>query len=152
MRKIIALLFTLLLAGCGADSISGTFTLEAAQGYVTRDDAETPYRYIIESENNQVYVARNGLVFTAEELAALDEMTPEKQHEFFGSRPEPAEPLNEITFLEATKEEIILKYDDERVVFTALSDSHFEDEDGIRYLIEYDSLDIQEYSDSLLNN
>ena len=48
MKKIVVLLITFLLAGCGAEEITGTFTLDAAQGYVQQDDYETPKKYIIE--------------------------------------------------------------------------------------------------------
>lgn len=148
MKKILLLLFTVLLAGCGSESISGTFTLEAAQGFVNHDNTETPHTYVIESDTNQVYVDTYSESFTDEELEAFRAMSAEERAEYFENQPIAEEPLYDLTVLEATKDEIILEYEDERVIFTALSDSYFKTEDGTQYVIEYNSLDIQDYLNS----
>lgn len=151
MKKVVFLLFSLLLAGCGAEQITGSFKLTAAQGYVSDDNYETPHTYIIDSMSELVYVDRNEAGFTTEELEAMKSMSEEEVAEFVESKPVFEEPLYDIQFLDATKEEIILEYEGERVEFTALSDSYFEGEDGTQYVIEYDST-IEEYKKSKMGN
>ena len=150
MKKMIVLLFVLLLAGCGAEEITGTFTLDAAQGYVQQDDYETPKKYIIERNYDKVFVDKNVEGFTEEELAAWGDMSPEERADFIDNQPAQEGPIYDITLIEATTEEIVLEYEGERVVFTALSESYFKADDGTQYIIEYDSPSIAEYEASLM--
>lgn len=151
MRKTWVLLLTLLLAGCGGDAITGTFILEAADGFVRQDNTETPHTYIIESDAKQVYVGKNHESFTEEEMEAILEMDSEERAEFLDSQPVVEDPVHDITLLETTDDAIVLEYGAERIVFTALSDSYYKTEDGTQYVIEHDSSSIQEYLDSLMD-
>ena len=150
MKKVVVLLFTLLLAGCGAEQITGTFTLNAAQGYVNHDNYETSKMYIVERNTDRVFVDKNVPGFTDEELEAFSEMTPEEQGEFIDNQSAREEPIYDITMIEATTEEIVLEYEGEKVVFTALSESYFKADDGTQYIIQYDSPTIAEYKASLM--
>lgn len=150
MKKIAVLLFTFLLVGCGAEQITGTFTLDAAQGYVPHTDYETPTKYIIERNNNKVYAPVNNKRLTDEELAAWDDMSPEELDEFIEERLLVEDPVYDITLIEASVEEIVLEYNGERVVFTAESESYFITEDRVRYIIQYDSPTIAEYREYLM--
>lgn len=150
MKKMIVLLFVLLLAGCGAEQITGTFTLDAAQGFISEDNYETPKKYIIERNYDKVFVDKNVQGFTEEELAAMAEMTPEEFKEFIDNQSVAEDSIYDITLIEATTEEIVLEYEGERVVFTALSESYFKADDGTQYIIEYDSPSIAEYEASLM--
>lgn len=150
MKKIVVLLFTLLLAGCGAEQITGTFTLDAAQGFISEDNYETPKKYIIERNYDKVFVGKNEQGFTDEELAAMAEMAPEEFKEFIDNQSVAEDPIYDITMIEATTEEIVLEYEGERVVFTALSESYFKADDGTQYVIQYDSPSIAEYNASLM--
>lgn len=151
MKKIL-LLFTLLLAGCGGDAITGTFTLEAADGFVYQTNYETPHTYIIESNNEKVFVERYVEGWSDEEREAFSTMTAEERDEFIDNQPVVENPIYVITVLDATKDKIVLEYDDERLVFTTLSDSYFKDEDGIWYIIKYNSNSIQGYLNSKISN
>ncbi len=150
MKKMMLLLFTVVLAGCGAEEITGSFMLSAAPGYVSSEsDIGTPHTYIIDTTENKVYVETFEEGFTEEDLEAIEEMSEEEFADFINSQPVYEEPLYEIRFLEATVEEIILEYEGERAKFKALSDSYFEREDGNRFVIEYDS-SIEEYRNNLM--
>lgn len=122
--------------GCGAEEITGNFKLTAAQGFVYQDNYETPHTYVIDRNREEVYVDTYIEGFTDEERAAIEEMTTEEFDEFLDSQPVIEDPLYEIKLLDATKEKIILEYEDERIEFTALSDSYFKAEDGTQYIIE----------------
>ena len=98
-----------------------------------------------------MYVETFEEAFTAEDLEAIEEMSDEEFADFIDSQPVYEEPLYEISFLEATVDEIILEYEGERVEFTSLSDSYFEREDGNRFVIEYDS-SIDEYKNNLMEH
>ena len=150
MKKIVVLLFTLLLAGCGAEQITGTFMLTAAQGYVQEDNFETPVMYIVERNNDKIYVDKNRRGFTDEDRAAMEEMSPEEFADFIDNQFTEEDPIYDIISIEATTEEIVLEYEGEQVVFTALSDSYFKADDGTQYIIEYDSPGIAEYQASLM--
>ena len=80
----------------------------------------------------------------------MAEMTPEEFKEFIDNQSVAEDPIYDITMIEATTEEIVLEYEGERVVFTALSESYFEADDGTQYIIEYDSPSIAEYKASLM--
>ena len=147
---MVVMIFTLLLAGCGAEQITGTFTLNAAQGYVNHDNTETPKLYIVERNNNKVFVDKNSEGFPEEVLAVWDEMSPEERAEFIDNQPVQEDPIYDITSIEATKDEIVLEYENEQVVFTALSESYFKADDGTQYIIEYNSPSIAEYQNSLM--
>lgn len=151
MTKML-LLLTLFLAGCGGEEITGNFTLEAADGFVYRTNYETPHTYIIESNNEKVFVERYVPGFTDEEREAFGEMTPEEQNEFIDNQPVVEDPIYDITVLNATKDKIVLEYENERLVFTALSDSYFKDEDGTWYIVDYNSNNIQGYLNSKISN
>lgn len=156
MKKLVVLLFSIVLAGCGAESLTGSFKLEAAQGYVTNShNTHVPRTYIIDTLNEKVYIEKIDGGYTDEELAAMEDMTDEEFSDFVKSiadnNPVYEEPLYDLTFLEATKDEIIIEYEGERVEFIALSDSYFKTEDGIQYVIEYDST-VEEFKNSRMNN
>lgn len=149
MKKILLLLFTILLTGCGAEQITGTFTLDAAQGYVSHTDFETPTKYIIEQNQEKVYVPVNNKGLTDEELDAWDDMSLEEKEELMVSSLLVEDPTYDITFIEATTDEIVLEYEGKRVHFTGESESHFITDEGIRYVIQYDSPTIAQYRNSL---
>ena len=152
MKKLILIVFSLFLVGCGTEEMTGSFKLSAAQGYVNSEsDIGTPHTYIIDTSKNEVYVETFEEAFTAEDLEAIEEMSDEEFADFIDSQPVYEEPLYEISFLEATVDEIILEYEGERVEFTSLSDSYFEREDGNRFVIEYDS-SIDEYKNNLMEH
>lgn len=94
------------------------------------------------------YVVEEG--FTKEDLEAIEEMSEEEFADFINNQPIYEEPLYAIDFIEATKDEIILEYEGERETFTALSETYFEREDGMRYVIEYDS-SIEDYQNSFMD-
>jgi hypothetical protein len=144
MKKIrlfpLIILF-IVLTGCGAEQISGSFKLSAAPGYVNpQTEFEMPHTYIIDTESKQVYVDHHH---------DSSGMTPEEIIENAEELPVYEEPLYEITSLNATNEEIILEYEEEQVEFTALSDSYFETEDGTRYVIEHGST-LEDYKNQLM--
>lgn len=148
MIKKFMLIFTLMLVGCSAEYVTDTekseettttlttssFILRAADGYVHHDNYETPHTYVVDTNRNEVYVDINeepsGL--TPEEIIenvenASDEYTP---------------PIFEIEALNVENDFINLQYDSKNVDFTVLSDSYYEDQDGIRYIIEpYSGID-----------
>lgn len=136
MKKYVLFIFSIFLVGCGAEEITGNFKLTAAQGYVNQDNYETPHTYVIDRDREEVYVDTYIEGFTDEEREAIENMSSEEFDEFIDSRPVPEDPLYEIKMLDATKEKIILEYEDERIEFTALSDSYFKAEDGTQYIIE----------------
>lgn len=164
MRKIINLSVLIVLSGCTVGQgdqpatdqeeataentpLTGSFKLEAAQGYVPHSDSETPHTYVIDTDKNEVYVDINPEGFTEEELERITNMTEEEADEFFSSQPEYEEPIYDIMHLEAAIDSILLEYEGEAVQFTALSDSYYETEDGTRYILEED-VSIEEYVDS----
>lgn len=106
--------------------------------------------YIVERNTDRVFVDKNVPGFTDEELEAFSEMTPEEQGEFIDNQSVREEPIYDITMIEATTEEIVLEYEGEKVVFTALSESYFKADDGTQYIIQYDSPTIAEYKASLM--
>lgn len=152
MKKIALLLFSLFLVGCGAEEMTGSFKLTAADGYANRSSAVgTPHTYIIDTDSQEVFVDVIQEGFTQEDLEAIDNMSEEEFADFINNQPIYEEPLYPIDFLEATKDEIILEYEGERETFTALSETYFEREDGMRYVIEYDS-SIEDYQNSFIDD
>lgn len=136
MKKYVLFLFSIFLIGCGAEEIDGNFELTAAQGFVGQNNYETPHTYVIDRNQEKVYIDTHLEGFTDEEREAFESMSSEEFNDFINNQPVPEEPLYAITLLEATKEEIVLEYEGERVVFTALSDSYYKTEDGTQYVIE----------------
>ena len=110
----------------------------------------TPHTYIINTDSKEIFVDIIQEGFTQEDLEAIEEMSEEEFADFINNQPIYEEPLYTIDFLEATKDEIILEYEGERETFTALSETYFEREDGMRYVIEYDS-SIEDYQNSLMD-
>lgn len=115
--------------------LTGTFSLQAEPGYISAKNDRDAEIYIIDMNNDEVYVQGKGKAYTAEDLERLDEMTAEEKSDFFDSQ-EVEDSLHEIKALKATKDLIVLEYDDEIVEFTALSDSFFETDTGVRYRFE----------------
>lgn len=143
-------ILTIILAGCSIEEIqdnneaemqgdsielTGTIELQAEPGYIKPDNEEDASVYIINTHANTVYIDGKGKSYTKDDLENIGEsMTGEELEEMFGNM-EADDPEHEITFLEATKDEIILEYDDKRIVFTGLSDSFFQSDTGIHYRI-----------------
>lgn len=138
MLKKIMLVFTLLLVGCSAENVTDaekseeaattSFILRAADGYVRHDNYKTPHTYVVDINRNEVYVDIN------EEPSGL---TPEEIIENAENKPEEyTPPIFEINVLNVEEDFINLQYDSKNVDFTAISDSYYEDQEGIRYIIE----------------
>lgn len=148
MNKKIAVLTLLILTGCSMKSETGTeksldagsalsteeltaspFVLEAAQGYVNSDNYVTPHRYLIDTYRNEVYVD------THEEPSGL---TPEEIIENAKNEEvvESIYPIFEIEALDVDDDSFILQYDSKTIEFTALSDSYYENEEGVRYILD----------------
>lgn len=138
MFKKIMLVFTLLLVGCSAENVTDaekseeaattSFILRAADGYVRHDNYKTPHTYVVDINRNEVYVDIN------EEPSGL---TPEEIIENAENKPEEyTPPIFEINVLNVEEDFINLQYDSKNVDFTAISDSYYEDQEGIRYIIE----------------
>lgn len=141
MRCLIGVLLSLLLTGCAIEpekvennpndqvsvqeqeeNLAGTFMLQAESGYISADNNRDAEIYIINTDNNEVYIAGKGKKYTKEDLEQLQSMTEEEIDEFIG--PE-ENPLFKIIFLEATRDLIVLEYEEETVTFRALSNSIF---------------------------
>lgn len=107
-----------------------TFILTAAPGYVKFDDYDTPHTYLVDIDRNEVYVDMyeepTGL--TPEEIIENAEKSEEIE--------EYVHPIFEIESLDTTADSFVLQYNSKSVEFTALSDSYYEDQDGIRYVID----------------
>lgn len=164
MKGVILILLSLLLSGCAIEQekvdndmpingirdqeeiITGTFMLQAEPGYISADNEKDAEVYIIDTDNNEVYVSGKGRSYTVEELERFEEMTPEEIDEFIGSE-EAEDPLHDIKSLDATRDSIILEYEDEKVEFTALSKSFFETDSGVRYRLE-ENTSISAYEES----
>mgnify|MGYP003404930147 CR=1 FL=1 len=138
MFKKIMLVFTLLLVGCSAENVTDaekseeaattSFILRAADGYVRHDNYKTPHTYVVDINRNEVYVDIN------EEPSGL---TPEEIIENAENKPEEyTPPIFEINVLNVEEDFINLQYDSKNVDFTAISDSYYENQEGIRYIIE----------------
>ena len=138
MFKKIMLVFTLLLVGCSAENVTDaekseeaattSFILRAADGYVRHDNYKTPHTYVVDINRNEVYVDIN------EEPSGL---TPEEIIENAENKPEEyTPPIFEINVLNVEEDFINLQYDSKNVDFTDISDSYYEDQEGIRYIIE----------------
>lgn len=162
MRSFIVVLLSLLLVGCAIEpekvenntnnqssvqegNLTGTFMLKADLGYISADNDRDAEIYIINTDNNEVYIAGKGKKYTKEDLERLQSMTEEEIDEFIG--PE-EDPLFKIISLEATRDLIVLEYEEETVNFTALSNSIFESDSGVRYQLE-ENTSIAEYEESL---
>lgn len=105
------------------------FILEAAQGYVNSDNYETPHTYIVDTYRNEVYVD------TYEEPSGL---TPEEIIENAKNQEvvESIYPIFEIDALDVDEDTFSLQYDSKIVEFTALSDSYYENKEGVRYILD----------------
>lgn len=172
MKKITIISLSLLLVGCAvgeekiedtstseeniiveADEdalITGSLKLTAAQGYVSQDNYETPHTYIIDIDNDEVYVDYYEEGFTEEEREMISTMSEEELDEYFAEQPIYEAPIYDITSLEATKDSISFDYGEEAIVFTALSDSYYETEEGVRYLIQ-ENVTIDDYIEFSFN-
>lgn len=133
-----------------SDELPATFMLEADPSYLPPDNEQDAVVYIVDQHINKVHVRVPGKSFTEEELEQIDGMTAEEIDELIGLEEE-EDPLHEIKYLEATRDFIVLEYTDERCEFTALSESVFENEAGIRYYLE-ENASISDYEDQLSGN
>lgn len=135
MKKLIVLLCSLFLVGCEVEEeddtavemqgnkLTGTFMLQAEPGYIRPDNEEDARVYIINTNNNTVHIEGQGKSFTREDIELMEEgMTGEELEELFGMQ-EAEDPQHDLTYLEAPKDVVVLEYADERLEFTALSDS-----------------------------
>lgn len=111
------------------------FILTAAQGYVNTDNYVTPHAYLVDTYRNEVYVdtyekpsglAPEEIIKNAEKEEALESVYP----------------IFEIDSLDIEGDSFSLQYDSKIVEFVALSDSYYEDQDGVRYILEsYEGID-----------
>lgn len=117
------------------------FILKAAQGYVNTNNYSTPHTYLVDTYRDEVYVD------TYHEPSGL---TPEEIIENADKQEavESVHPIFEIDALTVEKDSFSLEYDAELVEFTALSDSYYEDQEGIRYILESHA-GIDQYIESL---
>lgn len=148
MQKKFVFLALLMLTGCATRLDMGTeelpedietvsieeitaspFVLTAAQGYVNPDNYTTPHTYVVDTHRKEVYVDRY------EEPSGL---TPEEiiENAAKGEVVESAHPIFEMDSLGAEEDSLSLQYDSKIVEFTPLSDSYYENQDGIRYILE----------------
>lgn len=125
--------------------LTGTFMLDAESGYISADNDRDAEVYIINTDSNEVYIAGKGETFTKEEREQFESMTEEERDELVITE---EDPLFEIISLEATRDLIILEYEEDTVIFTALSDSIFETDTGIRYRLE-ENASVAAYEESL---
>ncbi len=126
------------------------FMLKVDQSYLSGKNEEAAEVYIIDPSNNEVYVEGLGKDLTEEELEAMEDMSAEEIDDFLGLD-EVEEPIHEINFFERTEDSIVLEYDEEKLIFTELSETIFEDEAGIRYYLE-ENTTIADYEESLQGN
>jgi|SRR5690625_1731767 len=173
MKKILIIFTVFLLTGCAATQensdgieenevndvaeaeneenlpdVTENFKLVAAPGYVKPGNTTDPRTFVVDVDTKEVYVETSVEGFTEEELELIESMTAEEADEHFGFS-EYEEPLYEIDHIEITDDSIVLEYNDETVVFEALSESYYETENGIRYIIEGNE-SIAAYKNSLM--
>lgn len=150
MRKSVVIILFLFLTGCvreKEEKIVGTFMLRAESEFITPENDQDARVYIIDTYSNTVYIEGKGKTFTKEEREQFESMTAEEREELIG--PEVAEdPLHQIKSLDATKDAIVLEYDDEQVEFKALSQSFFETASSVHYRFEKD-VSVADYEESL---
>lgn len=163
MKNKLFVLFSFLLVGCAIEEknnpvdeettqeqsqeFTETFMLKVDPTYMPKDNDTDAEIYIIDPNNMEVYVQGTDRSYTKEELEMIEEMTDEELDEFFDDGPV-EDSIRKIKTLKATREEIVISYDDVELIFTALSDSYFEIESGIRYKIE-ENTSISDYKSSL---
>lgn len=151
MKNKLLVVFSFLLVGCAIEEknnpvdeemgqeqnqqLTETFMLKVDPTYMPKNNDTDAKVYVIDPTNMEVYVEGIDRSYTKEELEMIEEMTDEELDEFFNDG-QVEDPIKKIKTLKATREEIVISYDDVEVVFTALSDSYFEIESGIRYEIE----------------
>lgn len=116
-----------------------TFILEAVQGYVQLNDYTTPHTYIVDTDRNEVYVDVYEEIsgITVEEIIENADKAGE----------ELTEPIYEIEAFEFEDDSFRFQYDSKMVEFTALSETYYEDQDGVRYTIDSHS-GINDYIES----
>lgn len=116
-----------------------TFILEAVQGYVKLNDYTTPHTYIVDTDRNEVYVDVYEEIsgITVEEIIENADKAGE----------ELTEPIYEIEAFEFEDDSFRFQYDSKMVEFTALSETYYEDQDGVRYTIDSHS-GIDDYIES----
>ena len=160
MNKKHAVIILLILTGCAKTADVGIekdtndssnpllekqttspFILKAAQGYVNTNNYSTPHTYLVDTYRDEVYVD------TYHEPSGL---TPEEIIENADKQEavESVHPIFEIDALTVEEDSFSLEYDAELVEFTALSDSYYEDQEGIRYILESHA-GIDQYIESL---
>lgn len=105
------------------------FILKAAQGYVNSDNYVTPHTYLVDTYRTEVYVD------THEEPSGL---TPEEIIENAEKEEivESIYPIFEIDTLDVYDDSFSLQYESKIIEFTALSDSYYENEEGVRYILD----------------
>ena len=109
--------------------IGTPFILKAADGYVNHDNYTTPHTYIVDTYQNEVYVD------VYEEPSGL---TPEEiiENAKNADEEESIYPIYEVESLSAKEDSFTLQFDSKTVEFTALSESYYENEEGVRYILE----------------
>lgn len=131
------------------EALASSFKLSAAQGFVKDDNYEVPHTYIIDPDKLEVFVHYQEEGFTDEDREMITNMSDEEAEEYSSNQPEYEEPIYGITFLEAKKDEIVMEYEGEQVVFIALSDSYYKTEARTQYIIE-DGVTISNYKNNFL--
>lgn len=110
--------------------IATPFILKAADGYVNHDNYTTPHTYIVDTYQNEVYVdvyeEPSGL--TPEEIIENAKNADEAEESIY--------PIFEVESLSAKEDSFTLQFDSKTVEFTALSESYYENEEGVRYILE----------------
>lgn len=151
MKKFLFILLSILFVGCAAEQeeevMQGTFMLKAESGYIAPENEEDAVVYIIDTYMDEVYVDGKGKTFTREEREKFETMTSEEREALI--KPVAVDgPTYKIKSLEITEKTIVLSYAEEFVEFTALSDSYFETESGVRYQFIEDA-SVLDYEESL---
>lgn len=127
------------------EALTETFMLKAESGYISSDNDQDAEVYIINTDSNEVYIAGKGKTYTKEDRERFESMTEEERDELIVLE---EDPLFKIISLEATRDLIILEYEEDTVTFTALSSSMFETDSGIRYRLE-ENTSVSAYEESL---
>lgn len=111
------------------EQIATPFILKAADGYVNHDNYTTPHTYVIDTYQNEVYVdvheEPSGL--TPEEIIEQAKNADEEESIY---------PIYDLESLSAKEDSFTLQFDSKTVEFTALSESYYENEEGVRYILE----------------
>lgn len=109
------------------EQTASTFILKAAEGYVKPDNYTIPHTYLVDRDREEVYVDIYEEVseITVEEIIENAET----------AEAELTEPIYDIEVFEIEDDSFSFQYDSKVVKFTGLSETYYENQDGIRYII-----------------